>query len=221
MPWWWFCYYSALFNFKGSVDFLEGRYHMLCLRYNQRYSLYADLHSLMFSGKIQLCFNGHNETQPSTTPLRKFYLLAKLLGFKNGLLFCPSGACHSDTTASRDRHSTLTCTRHRHNLPLWISFTAVTVTFPHHMLYGFCWNRPVAHAHSGLFILKTILHRVATWQTLDNSDRTHLLGVTDHNSLLLKCWWFCLENSFKSVDVKTNERFVIAGRISCNHIWQH
>lgn len=184
------------------------------------YLLYAELHSLISSGKIKLCCNGANKMQPSAAPLRKFYWLAKRLSFKNSLLFCSSVACHGDTTASWDLHSTITCKRHRHNLPLWISFTAVTVTFPHRMLYAFYWNRLAAHAHCSLFILKTILHHVATWQTLYNSDRTHLLGVTDHNSLLLK-WCFCLENSLKSIDVKTNECFVISSRISCNHIWQH
>lgn len=205
---------------RKVFDLLEGKYHTLHLKYNHLFTLCGIFqHNLIFSGQIKLWFNGHNKMQPSVATLRKFYLLAKLLSFKKSVLFCSSGACHGDTTASWDLHSTITCKRHRHNPPLWISFTAVTVTFPHHMLYGFYWSGLVAHAHCSLFILKTILHRVATWQTLDNSDRTHLLGVTDHNSPLLK-WCFCLGNSFKSVDVKTNECFVIYSRISCNHTWQ-
>lgn len=148
---------------KKVFDLLEGKYHTLYLMYNHMYLLYGDLHSLIFSRKIKLCFNGHNKMQPSMATLKKFYLLAKLLSFKNSLLFCSSVACHSDTTASWDLHSTITFKRHHHNLPLWISFTAVTVTFPHHMLYGFYWSRQVAHAHCSLFILKTILHHVATW----------------------------------------------------------
>lgn len=204
---------------RKVFDFLEGKYQTLYLMYNHVYLLYTEFFNIVWYslGKSNCVLMVITKCNLLWLPSKSFIYLQSY--FKNSLLFCSTGTCHSDTTASWDLHSTITCKRHRHNLPLWISFTAVTVTFPHHMLYGFYWSSLVAHAHCSLFILKTILHHVATWQTLDNSERTHLLGVTDHNSPLLK-WCFCLENSFKSIDVKTNECFVIYSRISCNHIWQ-
>lgn len=62
---------------RKVFDLLEGKYHALYLMYNHMYLLYAELHSLISSGKIKLCFNGYNKMQPSMATLKKVLFTCK------------------------------------------------------------------------------------------------------------------------------------------------